>query len=169
MQIDEAELRRRLNSNNNLARESLPEPPKIPSVEIIHPEKTPQTPQVKSQSLRTIAGILAHQAPAPQVARELGLTKNQVISAKHSSVIAPAVKAGVDRVRELALDKLMLSLGLMTEEKLDNASLKDLSIVAANMSRVVEKTSPKESSENIKLVIYAPTLRSEKSYGEIEV
>src|SRR5260370_8172169 len=131
MQISEEELRRRLSSNKNL-KNSLSD--KI--VENIHPAKVvnikeshrENIPQVKNDSIRIVAGILSHTQSVSSVARELNLTPQQVDSAKNSPVLRSKINNGLERIRELALDKLCLALGLMTQKKFKNAQLKHLSI-----------------------------------------
>jgi hypothetical protein len=60
-------------------------------------------------------------------------------------------------VRELALDRLLITLGLMTPDMLASASLKELSTNTANLSRVLDKTAPKEMNDNrVQFLVYAP-------------
>jgi hypothetical protein len=173
MIISEQELQRRLNSQNNLAVSlSIDSSDAVAleeKVEVINIPKREQTPQVKDAGMRIVAGVLAHTQTIKSVAQELNLTPNQVKSAKNSVLIAPARNNAIDRVRELALDKLVQALNLMDEEKFTNADLKTLSRTAAEMSRVVEKLSDKREESSTKLVIYAPSLKAERNYGEIEI
>jgi hypothetical protein len=74
------------------------------------------------------------------------------------------------KVKDMALDRLMSSLGLLSNDKLSGCSAKELSVIASNMGRVVEKTTPKQvEDERINLIIYAPQLKREDSYRTIEV
>jgi hypothetical protein len=172
MRIDAQEMERRLNSNKNLANKfsvskSPVEPEKIKVISI-EPEK--RTPPADTNT-RILAGTLSRQQPAKEVAAALNLTIDQVYKAKNSKnpAVANGRDAAISRVQELALEKTIQALGLMTDEKFFNANLKDLSIVAANMARVVEKTAAKESSTSIQLVVYTPEQRSERSYRTIDV
>ena len=80
------------------------------------------------------------------------------------------VESAIAEVRDKALDRLMASLGLLSDDKLTGCSAKDLSVIASNMGRVVEKTHPKsEAPDNINFIIYAPELKQEKSYEVIEI
>ena len=80
----------------------------------------------------------------------------------------------LEEVRDIALEKLILAVNNMTEDKFKKADLKDLSTVAVNLGRVVEKASPSESiraGEQTNIVIYAPQLADESRFKaqEIEV
>lgn len=76
----------------------------------------------------------------------------------------------ISQVRDKALDRLMHSLGLLDNDKLSGCNAKDLSIIAANMGRVVEKTAPKEQQgAQVNVIIYSPELRKEASFEKIEI
>jgi hypothetical protein len=64
----------------------------------------------------------------------------------------------------------MTTLGLITDDKLSGCSAKDLSVIASNMGRVVEKTLPKaEAPDRLTLIVYSPQVRSENSYASVDV
>jgi hypothetical protein len=64
----------------------------------------------------------------------------------------------------------MASLGLLTDDKLTGCSAKDLSTIASNMGRVVEKIQDKvETPDNINFIIYSPELKQERAFKTIEV
>ena len=79
------------------------------------------------------------------------------------------VESRIEKVRDLALERLMTSLGFMTNDKLEKCSAKDLSTIAANMSRAVEKTGPREGNNNTQVIIYAPEIRKETSFKVVEI
>lgn len=159
MQISEEELKRRLNSSKNIL--NTPASP----VKVREIPKREQAPPV-SKSTRVMAGVLHGTGEsAKSVAHGLGMSVSQVRDAR----ALPEARVGIERVRDLALDKLMLTLGLMTEDKFLNSNLKDLSIVAANMSRIIEKTSPREGGATLQLIVYTPELKRESQYKVIDV
>jgi hypothetical protein len=81
-----------------------------------------------------------------------------------------AIDEALEAARNKALDKLMLSLGLLTEEKIEPLKAKDLASVANSMANVVMKTLPQASPQGqINLVIYSPEIRSEKAFEVIEI
>ena len=122
-------------------------------------------------SVKITAGALARQTNVKDVSAELGISPGVVRDSMNSTnpVVRQGVDTALDRVRELAIDKLMESLRLITPEKMDKTSAKELSTIAANMSRVVEKTSPREQNANVQLIVYAPQQREEKQYRVIDV
>lgn len=195
MEITEEELRRRLNSRGNLANLSktsskveqsgdavagdavpteIPTSPENIETSPIDHKSTKRTyaPGI-SKEQRILAGILANYESAPRVARDLGLTRNQVYHAARTEqpkISAPR-EATLGRVQELALDKMMTALGLMSPEKFscENPSLKDLSLIAKNMSAVVGNTSTKESESKIQIVVYSPETKKESQYKIVDV
>jgi hypothetical protein len=115
---------------------------------------------------------------------KLGERRQEEIAAAHgiSQVAVAKIKAGeglqdeagveqaLEIARSKALDRLMKSLGLLTDDKISALNAREISAVAANMARVVEKTMPdKDRQGHINLVIYTPELRSEKSFEVVEV
>jgi hypothetical protein len=163
MEISQAELERRLNSSKNLAN-VIQKPPAQKSV--VTPKETPK--HIDSTT-RTVAAILANSGDK-QTAKDLGLSSTQIKSAQNSSKIQNKVSAGTERVRELALDKLMSALGLMTEEKFENANLRELSGVARDMSRVVESTTEKVVQDSrLQIIIQAPPQKTEDYYKTLDV
>ena len=175
MEIDQKELLRRLDSSKNLAnvlsRPCAPECPKD-STKVIPPEKKARMIQPDTNT-RILAGSLSLQGvPSQEISKELSITIDQVISAKRTNnpEIAGPRDASLRRVQELALEKTMEALGLMTPDKFINANLKDLSIVAAQMSKIILNTTPKvEGDTQIQFVVYAPEQRSERGYKVIDV
>lgn len=179
MEISQEELQRRLNSRKNLTNSlkgtgdrtsTLPQSPSgskssNPVVVPLHKDRAEQKPR----EARALAGILAAQGePVSEVARLMQMTPNQVRTATKSPKL-PEVTSTVEKVREIALDKVMTALNLMTEDKFENASLKDLSMVASNVSKIIEKTSPKESGPTVQLLVYAPQQREENFYKVLDV
>lgn len=126
--------------------------------------------------IRELAGAAAHTEPAKEVAKAFDISQSSVnqykignTSPKHHD---PDLKAKVDqrvsKVRDLALDKLMLSLGLLTTDRLEKVNARDASTIAANMAKVVEKTTPQQvNNQNLQIVFYAPNVRQEKDYEVI--
>lgn len=169
MEISQAELERRLSSSKNLAN-SVPasQPPKI-NIQPIQPINKPEPKKHLDPITRTVAAVLKNSGDLDSL-KDLNIKPGQIKSSQNSPKIAGAVSAGTERVRELALDKLMSALGLMTEEKFENASLRELSGVARDMSRVVESTSEKSAENNrLQIIINAPSQKTEDSYRVIDV
>lgn len=176
MRINQAELERRLQSPNNLTRSLPGSTVYVPDNDNVTFEKKEPRPKAKEPPLPTetkiLAGSMVRQGlPAKDVADSLSITVGQVNSAKNSKDprVQAAINYSLERVQELAIDKLMQAMGLMTIEKFETASLKDLSIVSANMSRIIEKTRVQEDGTRIQLVIYAPEMRKQSGYKMLDV
>jgi|SRR5215831_350697 len=106
------------------------------------------------------------------IAQEHGISRQAVaqihagLGLRDESEVAHAIEIA----RNKALDRLMASLGLLTDDKLSGCKATDLANIAANMSRVVEKTMPdKDRQGNINLIVYTPEIRSEKSFEVVEI
>lgn len=73
-------------------------------------------------------------------------------------------------IKDTALIKLMSSLNLLTEEKMEDLTAKDLSQVASNMSKVVHSIQAGEAAGSpVNIVIYSPEIRKEESFKVIDV
>lgn len=170
MLIDKEDAARRLNSPRNLVNTL---PGRDTSVIVRPTNGRPPGTKTTPQSLRIIAGVLAKTEGVTAVAAELEIGPKVVSNAKNgkgSDEVASGVEAGVQRIRDAALDKLMLSLGIIDETTLSNCGAKDASIVARNLAGVVERLSPREQAgTNVQLVIYAPQQKREGHYEVLDV
>ena len=168
MLISQAEMEKRLKSQNNLANKL--KAAQVPGVTSSN-ERAPQVPH--DSSIRKIAGVLASIDKPSVVSRELGLTPGQVRTAAHSKKqsVREAVQETKDRVSELALNQLLGTLGLLTPDSMVGEKPKDIANVAASLSKVVSNMTPKETrdSANIQVVIYAPPQKSEDNYKTLDV
>src|ERR1035441_432932 len=108
-----------------------------------------------------------------ELARANGLqlqTVHNITTGKTKGIDEERIKEVTNKVRDLALERLMSSLGLLSDDKLSGCSAKDLSVIASNMGRVVEKIQDKvESPDNINFIIYSPELKQERAFNVIEV
>ena len=141
-----------------------------PKIAVISQPQAVRRPAVPP-AIRTTAAILAESGePIAEIAKQFQMTPGQVQAARNSPILKQNIDRGVERIRDLALDKLMMALGLMTEDKFQNADLKDLSSTAANLSRVYERTGQRlEQQTNIQLIVYAPEQKPMSGYKVIDV
>jgi len=80
-----------------------------------------------------------------------------------------AIKDNLGIVQEKAIDLLLRSIGVITDEKLAKTSAKDASSIAANASKIVSNCMPKETQDNrIQVVMYAPRQKELKEFDVIE-
>lgn len=71
--------------------------------------------------------------------------------------------------KELAIQKMLLAMGLINEDKLARAKATDLAQVAASMSKVVSNVTPKAAVPLVNLVVYAPEIRDESKFRIVEL
>lgn len=185
MFLTEEQASRRLNNESNLANltarlESLEKPQEsevfIPEVieETIHRPGRKSDVKSLSQDESNEIAIRARLGERQEtLAEEFNITQPNVSylkNGKTKKVNEEVVDKVVSEVRDKALERLMKSLNLITDDKLSGCSARDLSVIASNMGRVVEKTMPKsESSDTVNFIVYAPELRQEKSFPSVEI
>lgn len=119
-------------------------------------------------SLRLVAGILSHaENNSASVARGLNLTPGQVRYA--DKVIEETLTE--KKVQEIALNRLMDALGLLSLDRIENETPKTVSTIAANLSRIHSNLKPKESgnSNNMNVILYSPKVKNESDFECIEV
>jgi hypothetical protein len=184
MLLDSESARTRLESPDNLInRLSIPSSSpssnqpssKVTIIEKDRPGgKRPELPRF----LRTQIAIAANLGTGAQkdIAQMAGTTQPEVSFLKNGKVKGldeEAIEKVMGPVRDRALEKLMSSMGMITDDKLEKCKPLELSTIAANMSRVVEKTMPKEqvnqANTGANIIIYAPKINSENSYEVVEV
>ena len=130
---------------------------------------------------KTIA-ILGHSGEKQtEIARQFDCSQNQVSFCENGKIAAhkddPELKAFIgdklQPVQDKAVERLMSSLGLMDDGKLEKSNAKDLSTIAANMSRVVANTVPRNGNNGdnhgIQIVVYAPQQHKEEDYRVINL
>jgi hypothetical protein len=111
--------------------------------------------------------------PRSELAQNYNVTTQSITNIKRGKIQGineSKIEEVTNKIKDKALERLMHSLGLLTDDKLSGCSAKDLSVIASNMGRVVEKISPKnEVPDNINFIIYSPELRQERSFKTIEI
>lgn len=95
---------------------------------------------------------------------------NNIKRGEHSNIDEPAVEKALGEVRDKALDRLMASMNLISDEKLEKCDAVKLSVISSNMGRIVEKTLPRQQEgSNVNLIVYAPQLKDESRYKVVDV
>jgi len=193
MVLDEERVRERLNSPLNLANrfsraKSIEEGPK----ESVRASLSPPQGMDESEesSLKLIPfkeGLGRHRPPLPdevrdtiailshgndrqkEIAKEFGVSQAEVSYLKTGRARSN-VRASIERVQERAIERLMESLGLLTNEKIEKCNAVNISAIASNLAKVVNQTSPGNlDGSGVNLVVYAPQVRNEKYYKSVEV
>ena len=163
MEITYEEMNRRLNSTKNLINKLNIADNQGPSV--VRKPMHVYTPTAPKEVKILAASLVASGATASDVSKELGLSLKQVASEKNN----PIVLDTMERVRNLALDKMLIAMGLMTQDKFENATLKDLAATCGSLSRVIEKTQSRDSGPVVQFIVHAPQAKSMGSYQTINV
>jgi hypothetical protein len=118
------------------------------------------------ETLRIIAGAAGHFSGIVKVQDNLAISDSDAWNNKKH----PKVEKIVDQAQVKAAERLLEALGLITPEKMENAKLRDLSAVAADMARILEKTSDKAAPniQQTQILIYAPRTKDEDEYKIIQ-
>lgn len=83
---------------------------------------------------------------------------------------AAKVQERQEAIKDVALDKLMGALGLLSDEKMAELSAKEIGRFANDMARVVTAVSPATNNgPPINFIVYAPEGRDESKYKTIDV
>lgn len=136
--------------------------------------------------VRAAAGVCAELTTAKTAARAFDMSVHHADELKHGFTNQLAryggqapqedLKKEIDRqkkhVRDLAFEKLIKTLGLMSDDKL--ASVTDptkLSRISKDLAVVVDKTTPKEEGPmgGVHFHVWRPEMRTEESYEVINV
>ena len=83
---------------------------------------------------------------------------------------AAKVQERQEAIKDVALDKLMGALGLLTDEKMAELTTKEIGRFANDMARVVTAVSPAASAgPPINFIVYTPESHDESKYKTIDV
>jgi hypothetical protein len=150
-------------------------------VEVVAHRFNGRTPGAKNTPdiLFPIIGAAARISGTVETAKAFGISPNSVSAIKNygrKSYETPVVPGMKDKINELseqaqekAIDRMVRAISCITDSKLENAKISDLSSVAANMARVVEKTTPKTGENTgLRIVILAPSMRTSDSYEVLD-
>jgi len=125
-------------------------------------------------AIQELIGISANIDGPSVAAREFGVsvqTATKYRDNKTNEELRDKIESQLTDIRDTAMEKLMLSLGVITPESMNGIKPKIASDIAANMSRVVEKTLPKDRGaiNAPTIIFYAPRQRAESDFEVIEV
>lgn len=107
-----------------------------------------------------------------KLAQEFGVSQSAIgeIEQGRTKVNEELVQAKINEVGDVAMTKLLCALDFITPEKLEKSKATDLSMIASNMSKVVNNVRGKDSdAPKVIVQIYAPELKSESSFRTINV
>ncbi len=152
-----------------------PEPTKPSNVEI----KTLQQPGNKlgkkklSLAQRNEVAVRARLGETQRVlAKEFNVSQNTIsaIEKGQTKIDERSVNERLDDVQDVAMSKLLTSLGYITGDKMEQLSAVNLSVVANNMSRIIGNIRRQDDNgPKVVVQIYAPELKKESSYKALDV
>lgn len=99
------------------------------------------------------------------IAKDYGTTQSLV------SQIKKEAEARDSAARSTAVEKMMLAMGLITEERLEGLRAIELSRIAANMAQTISAVTPKQDVQAaaVNLIVYAPEIRDESKFRVVEI
>lgn len=188
MKISLEEAKRRLCSSGNLAnlastgnapvevRELQSNQNNVTHIEKLRPKRTaPNIPEFKRDIM---ADLVATGQSGQQIADAFGVSRMSVSNAARgmSGGRPPTedrrkkIEARQNDVKDAALDKLMLALGLITAENLAEEGPKNLSLIAKNMSSVMHQIEVAESEKApVNIIVYTPEMKRTEQFKVIDV
>jgi hypothetical protein len=121
--------------------------------------------------LRAIIGLQAHFDTAKNVAAAFDIAPITAHHAKEShghKAAREQIDSKLGTVKDLALDKMLRSLGAIKDEKIDALPINTQLKIIGTMANVIDKTSEKSVLPvGNQVVIYAPQIREDSDYQNI--
>jgi len=130
------------------------------------------------KELKALIALTADESTQKEIAEEFGVSQMTVSNIKNGKAsegrsdekLIDIAEQRRKTSSEKALDNLMDLLGRVPEAAKTATKLRDISAAAKDMAAVHEKVSGRHGSgQDVKVLIYAPRLASERDYGVIEV
>lgn len=130
--------------------------------------------------MRNLVAILGQTEPHGDVAKEFNLSRqyvtrlsngvtNQSSKTKNPELVK-VIEEYKDTIIETALERTMKSFNLMTDDKLEGSSARELSTIAKNSVDVVEKLQQRQANgPALSIVIQVPPRREQTSYPVVDL
>jgi len=125
------------------------------------------------------AVLSAHDIPQKDIAQLFGISDSSVSNFANGkdnnrhqdSNLESAIQTERETIERTALEKTMMTLGLIEAEDVMMLGAKDKSIVAQNLSKVAANMQSKATTNDnrVQMIIHAPQVRADYHYQEIEV
>lgn len=175
------EINSRLSSKNNLVNRfgkvvnQIPDDSPIETQVTVIPLEQPgnkEKPKLSKDQRNEIAFRARVGETQVALATEFGVSQSAIgeIEQGRTKVDERAVQTRIDEVQDVAMQRLLQSLGFITPEKMEKAKISDIANVASSMSKIVSNIRGKDSdAPKVIVQIYAPELKSESSFRTIEV
>ena len=129
---------------------------------------------------QTIIGTMANFDTAKNVSKELGVSPSHTHQLKHGrtghkspkQILKDSINTNKSKIHDAAVDKLLITLGLITKEEIESAHIKDKAVIASHLSRIIEKADPdlsKGKGSELTIKLMAPPSAEEEQYESITV
>lgn len=187
MFLTEEEIQSRLNSPDNLIN-IIKEDKLNPTVKVVkwqgfNEGSKPVGTRNLTEEERTAAGVLARTMGNTIASEVIGIKEHTASNINHgNSSVTPEQVALVDKamglvskeVESKAAERLLSALGFLDDDKLAKSNAKDLSVIAANMSRTVANMKPRDNNHGssgmkVQVVLHQNKPLKEEHFEIIEV
>ena len=159
MIVEESEALARVNSAENLTK-------KLYEIRQLYPNHNGK--KNIPPMVRDLIGVNATLSTQNAAAKAFGVSQPLAGYFERGEHKGSTVADKVKSVHESALEAMISCIAGVKDKVPDVKKATDLSMIAANMSRVVEKTTPKEkATTNVQVVVYSPRIHNESEYEEI--
>jgi len=181
MILSEEDKDQRLSSEDNLLNRLAARANRAGNSLIIAPEALGRKPEIPNipPLIKEIAATTAAAGLATnkEMADSFGISAQTVSNVRSgrgddNKEIQKKLHENLGQIRDVAIDRLMKSLGLMDDEKLANTKARDLSSVAANLSKVIDKSMPKSTDSplsGVQVIFYSPRMKDIKDFEVIDI
>ena len=182
MFLDPEKAEERLNSPNNLANRLAEFRKEKKILEdngtvLINPgRQLPRLPPQVKEELKEKA--LSGKYTRKELAEEYGVSPPAITHLKKSAEREEEAKKDSAReafltqaLQNVASEKMLLAMGLITEDKLATLKARELAQISSSLASVFNSSSPKSSAPGtaINLVVYSPEVRQESAYRTVEI
>jgi hypothetical protein len=80
----------------------------------------------------------------------------------------------IEKVRQRAIDKILMAMDLITDDKLGNQTPQAISQVAANLSKIPSNLESRDTGDinrgnTVNVVVYSPPVKEERQYKTIKI
>jgi hypothetical protein len=181
MLINDEDKNKRLASDENLLNRLAKRAARVGNSLLISPETLGRKPEIPNipPLIKEIAATTASCGIATnkEMARSFGISAQTVSNVRSGVGIAnkdiqKKIDENLGQIRDVAIDRLMQSLGLMDDEKLANTKARDLSSIAANLSKVIDKSLPRADTNplsGVQVIFYSPRMKDISDYEVIDI
>jgi hypothetical protein len=157
--VKEEDALKRVNSPDNLLN-------KLLEIKDLHSGRT--GPKNIPPMVKDLIGVTAALTTCREASESVDKQVNVSTAFKYRNDVREKKDSKLTEVHNLALDAMINSIKALNDLPVKKAT--DASRIAADMARVVDKTSPREAGNtNIQVVMFAPRQKDETEFETIEV